>query len=524
MMPPSFVLSSELGPRLYRQMWGLVARCERAMRTIARHRRAQEASWADAASQFACLAFPASWLCALATAKTEDARSLPDAAIQLLASSVATALKAARVAGINANFQLPCSFFNIPALQQPISVMLPAAISLLLPRIAGGSTVKGASPTLLCTVKAVNSVMDMAQRCRDPELCPLMVLGSPHMMTLIDRAAAELLHCSGPAPKRRDAHLAVTTMSFYAVLLSTRIASGASQGYKEASMEPDAMDSKVAMLVGHTYYFAVAYPYPQLFVNPETPLLVTTSIYPLASALPSIYLGKLQRLLKLSCWCLQGRQLSLTLHQVYESLSCFCSDYLSEAGTSIPGLLVAIWNANCSCRKAGYSESCAEELEETWDDSDCSGLPSPMDAPSMSQAASRDSAAQVLRALRQLAGRVWPVHPATAVVENSSGSDRASYADWEVFQAELLSASSGDRSPAVPTGCHWGEGLWCFNPACTNLEGPSELALKTYACGGGCRLRYCSPECQARGWRDGHRLSCGRLRDRNVAHESQLGG
>ena len=66
--------------------------------------------------------------------------------------------------------------------------------------------------------------------------------------------------------------------------------------------------------------------------------------------------------------------------------------------------------------------------------------------------------------------------------------------------------------------------MWCLNPACTNLEGPSELALKTLACGGGCGVRYCSPECQAQGWRDGHRLSCGRLRDRRAAYEGPTGG
>ena len=138
----------------------------------------------------------------------------------------------------------------------------------------------------------------------------------------------------------------------------------------------------------------------------------------------------------------------------------------------------------------------------------------------MSQAAARESAAEVLRVLRQLAGRVWPSQSAAMVIEVNSGRNCSSYADWEVFQAELLSASSApDRSPAASSGCCWGEGLWCFNPACTNLEGPSELALKTHACGGGCGVRYCSPECQAQGWRDGHRLSCGRLRDRRAAFE-----
>ena len=194
---------------------------------------------------------------------------------------------------------------------------------------------------------------------------------------------------------------------------------------------------------------------------------------------------------------------------------------MSEADTDFTALLMDVWNANCSCRKGGYLESCVDELEETWDGRDCSGLPSPMDVPTMSQAEARESAAQVLRALRQLAGRVWPNHPATAVVESSSGSNRSSYADWEVFQAELLSATSDDRSPAASSGCCWGEGLWCFNPGCANLEGPSELALKTHACGGGCGLRYCSLECQAQGWRGGHRLSCGRLRDRRVAHAIQ---
>ena len=176
-----------------------------------------------------------------------------------------------------------------------------------------------------------------------------------------------------------------------------------------------------------------------------------------------------------------------------------------------------MWEANCSCRAAGYSEVTCDELKMTWGDgSTCSGLPSPMDVPTMSQAAARESAAEVLRALRQLAGRVWPEQSAAVAIEVNSGCSRSSYADWEVFQAELLSASSDGRSPAASSGCCWGEGLWCFNPACTNLEGPSELALKTHACGGGCGVRYCSPECQAQGWRDGHRLSCGQLRDRQT--------
>ena len=184
-----------------------------------------------------------------------------------------------------------------------------------------------------------------------------------------------------------------------------------------------------------------------------------------------------------------------------------------------------VWEANCSCRKAGYFETSVGELDQTWGKGGaCFGLPSPMDVPTMSQAAARESAAELLRAIRQLAGRVCPELSAAVTIEGKGESSRSSYADWEVFQAELLSASSApDRSPAASSGCCWGEGLWCFNPACTNLEGPSELALNTRACGGDCGVRYCSPECQAQGWRDGHGLSCGRLRDRSVA-ERQEGG
>ena len=213
----------------------------------------------------------------------------------------------------------------------------------------------------------------------------------------------------------------------------------------------------------------------------------------------------------------------MTLHSMHATLDCFCPDYIIESGASLTGLMKDVWEASCSCQEVGYFESSVEELDQTWgqwgDGSTCSGLPSPMDVPTMSQAAARVSTAEVLRALRQLAGRAWPDHPATAVeIDGNNGSSRSSYADWEVFQAELLSASSApDRSPAASSGCCWGEGLWCFNPACTNLEGPSELALKTHACGGGCGVRYCSPECQAQGWRDGHRLSCGRLRDRRAS-------
>ena len=192
-----------------------------------------------------------------------------------------------------------------------------------------------------------------------------------------------------------------------------------------------------------------------------------------------------------------------------------------------------------------------QQKQAIWEDcDDCwSGLPSAMDVPTMPQGLAKDSAAEVLRSLRHLARTAWPEPHAAVLAAAASGSaiEPASYADWEVLQGEMLATANASvaaqgaigvpQRPATPaaaavataaqgamggllpsfSSCGWGEALWCFNPACTNLEGPSELALKTLPCGRGCGVRYCSPECQAQGWRDGHRLSCGRLRERKLA-------
>ena len=277
---------------------------------------------------------------------------------------------------------------------------------------------------------------------------------------------------------------------------------------------------------------------------------------------------------------MQGRYLTATLHSLSLCVlglygSELSRDERDEVTARYTRHLEVMWEASCSCRNAGYPEISVEELNQSGGDgSACSGLPSPMDVPTASQAAARASAAEIVRSLRQLAklSPVQPGHPAGG--DSNSIGDPASYAGWEVLQAELLALTPSERpsegpqkgpsseglregsssslssapleapppmsaGPALlPDGpaegppssarpvagppsaaCSWGEALWCFNPACTNLSGPSELALKTHACGGGCGVRYCGPECQAQGWRDGHRLSCGRLRERRAAHD-----
>ena len=219
---------------------------------------------------------------------------------------------------------------------------------------------------------------------------------------------------------------------------------------------------------------------------------------------------------------MQGCYLTATLHSLSLCVMGMCGtselsgDERNQLTASYSGHFTTMWEANCSCRSAGYPKGSMEEIKAaSGNGSTCSGLPSPMDVPTAPQAAARESASEVLRSLRQLAGRVWPKHPAGS--GESLISDPASSAGWEVVQAELLASASSEGAPlsapseGPPSASGWGEALWCFNPACTNLKGPSELVLKTFACGGGCGVRYCSPECQAQGWRDGHRLSCGRL-------------
>ena len=69
-----------------------------------------------------------------------------------------------------------------------------------------------------------------------------------------------------------------------------------------------------------------------------------------------------------------------------------------------------------------------------------------------------------------------------------------------------------ELSGGVASSSH-DEGLWCDNAECNNLCGPSEMRLKTFACGGRCGVRYCSRACQEAGWRAGHKTSCRTTRD-----------
>ena len=271
----------------------------------------------------------------------------------------------------------------------------------------------------------------------------------------------------------------------------------------------------------------------------------------------------------------QGRNLAIVLHVLLDALVHLLkaaeeagslgrggSDTDGEAGQGGSDGAVCWWGSLGNTQEDGLLVL-TQSLQTMWDMGKCPtlpepveedvlpawartspGLPSRMDVPTWDEALARESAVTVLGAIRRLAALVWPADHPASVAAADSGSRRgqaAGYADWEVLQADVLTplppsseqpqpiasssaataSSSSEGAQLLPSAsspssasCCWGEGLWCFNPACTNLSGPSELAMQTSACGGGCGVRYCSPECQAQGWRDGHRLSCARLRAR----------
>ena len=75
--------------------------------------------------------------------------------------------------------------------------------------------------------------------------------------------------------------------------------------------------------------------------------------------------------------------------------------------------------------------------------------------------------------------------------------------DWELIKAELL---LGEEEKV------WGVSS-CCSTACTCLEGPCEVEVKTLACGGMCGARYCCRTCQEQAWRAGHRRNCGALKE-----------
>ena len=125
--------------------------------------------------------------------------------------------------------------------------------------------------------------------------------------------------------------------------------------------------------------------------------------------------------------------------------------------------------------------------------------------------------------LERLADSPWSIEDAIQYDFNAASQSMGSVENWEVLQAKMMrEAEAAVLTATDPSqASKWAvEVLWCCNPRCTNLSGPSELQLKTFACGGGCGFRYCSVQCQEQGWRAGHKDSCARCASVRMGLES----
>ena len=134
--------------------------------------------------------------------------------------------------------------------------------------------------------------------------------------------------------------------------------------------------------------------------------------------------------------------------------------------------------------------------------------PSFFDVPTRAQAGVREEGLSSLSQIRSLVTELLAMLNSNSSPAASPGFLGNGWSRWEVLQAALFRSLPPEQQE------DWGRPLWCCNPGCTNLSGPSELQLKTYACGGGCGVRYCSRECQVQGWRLGHRHSCVEMQGR----------
>ena len=134
--------------------------------------------------------------------------------------------------------------------------------------------------------------------------------------------------------------------------------------------------------------------------------------------------------------------------------------------------------------------------------------PSFFDVPTRAQAGVREEGLSSLSQIRSLVTELLAMLNSNSSPAASPGFLGNGWSRWEVLQAALFRSLPPEQQE------EWGRPLWCCNPGCTNMSGPSELQLKTYACGGGCGVRYCSRECQVQGWRLGHRHSCVEMQGR----------
>ena len=245
---PSSVASPASAQRTTRQLWGLTARCERAIRAIAPHLREQKAVWGEeAAVLFQRLLLPSTWLCEKLMAKSI---SCPPVALRLLTSTAVTAAKAAQMTGLDTSALLSSFLFVLdlwtpPAMTAAVAgggalpfacpSFLPAIVTLLLPRVgAAAARLPEGPPKFIAAIFALTSAFQLAEAGTLPQpsagyarsASVLRMLSSSHISALARQLLSQMTaggatgHARFVAPPGGIVlHLAVGGLSHYVWLM-----------------------------------------------------------------------------------------------------------------------------------------------------------------------------------------------------------------------------------------------------------------------------------------------------------------
>ena len=205
----------------FRQLWGLTARCERAIRAMVPHWRAQASSWGEAAVLFERLFFPASWLCQMQ--QSFEGVPFPPAELRLMASCVMTTAKAAQLTEISPSDWFVRFAGTLPAVNKATAT---AVATLLLLRIGAATAALPEGPTkFLASAVVLDSWIHLAEGadpeglCQQPSSCAisspgLRILSSWHVSTLAHQLFAQLTgHSPISAHLHGVVHLAIGSLS-----------------------------------------------------------------------------------------------------------------------------------------------------------------------------------------------------------------------------------------------------------------------------------------------------------------------
>ena len=227
--------SATFDPRDARQLWGLAVRSERALRATALLWPAQQAAWGEAVKLLENIAQPASWL---SEGLRQGAVLLPASAYvpltRLLLSCAATELKLAHVAGLQPGSCI-FPFLGAASLQRSrIMALSPAMVPLLLPRLA--ATV----PTAGNQRFACHALMFAGLSCRaihGKPLIVLLVLTSCPVSVLLSRSMAEVGVLSQATCMQ--AHYAVGMLARYASQIAQVSVNVVHQGHRHGMSPGD---------------------------------------------------------------------------------------------------------------------------------------------------------------------------------------------------------------------------------------------------------------------------------------------